>query len=85
MGLFSGLFRKEGSPAQPKLTSEELMEKLKICQEQDLPVHHRFHGDLRVTRVQSDRFYADSDIRTGLMFQYKYFSDGLLTLPPEVL
>ena len=86
MGFFSNLFRRGSEePEQPQLTIEELIEKLNYCKEHDLPVQHRIHGDLRVTRVEIDRFFADSDIRTDLMFPYKYFSDGLLTLPPEVL
>ncbi|MBO5517437.1 MAG: hypothetical protein J6A42_05110 [Firmicutes bacterium] len=86
MGFFSNLFNRSGDePQQPQLTTDELIEKLNYCKEHDLPVNHRIHGSLRVTRVEKERFFADSDVREGLMFPYKYFSDGLLTLPPEVL
>ena len=86
MGCFSNLFSRSSEDAQqPQLTAEELIEKLNYCKEHDLPVNHRIHGDLRVTRVEKERFFADSDVRKDLMFPYKYFSDGLLTLPPEVL
>ena len=86
MGFFSNLFSRSSEDAQQsQLTAEELIEKLNYCKEHDLPVNHRIHGDLRVTRVEKERFFADSDVREDLMFPYKYFSDGLLTLPPEVL
>lgn len=86
MGFFSNLFSRSSEDAQqPQLTTEELIEKLNYCKEHDLPVNHRIHGDLRVTRVEKERFFADFDVREDLMFPYKYFSDGLLTLPPEVL
>ena len=86
MGFFSNLFSRSSEDAQqPQLTAEELIEKLNYCKEHDLPVNHRIHGDLRVTHVEKERFFADSDVREDLMFPYKYFSDGLLTLPPEVL
>ena len=53
------------------------------AEEHGIPVRHRIHGDLKVTRVEAERFFADSDSRKDLMFPYKYFDDGLLTLPEE--
>ena len=84
MSIIRKLFAKaDGTEKSPSLSEEELIQRLKYCKEQGLPVHHRIHGDLKVTRVEEDRFFADSEDRTGLMFPYKYFGDGLLTLPGE--
>ena len=84
MSIIGKLFTKaDGAKKNPSLSEEELVEKLKYCKEHGLPVHHRIHGDLKVTRVEEDRFFADSEDRTGLMFPYKYFGDGLLTLPED--
>ena len=82
MSIFGKLFTKaDGKEKGPSLSEEELIERLQYCKEHDLPVHHRIHGDLKVTRVEEERFFADSDSRQNLMFPYKYFGDGLLTLP----
>ncbi len=83
MGLFSKLLNRSDARNKPALTEDELIAKLNDCRERGLPVHHRSHGELRVTRVLDDCFFADSDIREDLMFPYKYFSDGLLSLPDE--
>lgn len=84
MSIISKLFaRPGGKEKSPSLSEEELIERLKECKEHGLPVHHRIHGDLKVTRVEDDRFFADSEDRTGLMFPYKYFGDGLLSLPEK--
>ena len=84
MSIIGNLFTKaDGAKKNPSLSEEELVEKLKYCKEHGLPVHHRIHGDLKVTRVEEERFFADSEDRQGLMFPYKYFGDGLLTLPED--
>lgn len=84
MSIIGKLFTKaDGAKKNPSLSEEELVEKLKYCKEHGLPVHHRIHGDLKVTRVEEERFFADSEDRQGLMFPYKYFGDGLLTLPED--
>ena len=84
MSIIGKLFAKpDGNKKTPSLSEEELVERLKYCKEHGLPVHHRIHGDLKVTRVENERFFADSDVRRDLMFPYKYFEDGLLTLPEE--
>ncbi len=84
MSIIGKLFAKANDKEKsPSLSEEELVERLRYCKEHDLPVHHRIHGDLKVTRVEKDRFFADSEDRAGLMFPYKYFGDGLLTLPEE--
>ena len=84
MSIFSKLFAKaDGNKKNAPLSGDELIERLKVCKERGLPVHHRVHGDLKVTRVEEDRFFADSDSRKDLVFPYKYFSDGLLTLPED--
>ena len=84
MSIIGKLFTKaDGSKKNPSLSEEELVEKLKYCKEHGLPVHHRIHGALKVTRVEEERFFADSEDRQGLMFPYKYFGDGLLTLPED--
>ena len=84
MSIIGKLFAKpDGNKKTPSLSEEELVERLKYCKEHGLPVHHRIHGDLKVTRVENERFFADSDVRRDLMFPYKYVEDGLLTLPEE--
>ena len=84
MSIIGKLFAKaDGDKKNAPLSEDELIERLKVCKERGLPVHHRIHGDLKVTRVESERFFADSDSRKDLMFPYKYFDDGLLTLPEE--
>ena len=84
MSTIGKLFTKaDGSKKNPSLSEEELVEKLKYCKAHGIPVHHRIHGDLKVTRVEEERFFADSEDRQGLMFPYKYFGDGLLTLPED--
>ena len=84
MSIIGKLFAKaDGKAKSPSLSGEELIEKLNDCKERGIPVHHRIHGDLKVTRVEKERFFADSDTRKDLMFPYKYFDDGLLTLPEE--
>ena len=84
MSIIGKLFAKpDGNKKTPSLSEDELVERLKYCKEHGLPVHHRIHGDLKVTRVENERFFADSDVRKDLMFPYKYFEDGLLTLPEE--
>lgn len=84
MSIIGKLFTKaDGAKKNPSLSEEELVEKLKYCKEHGIPVHHRIHGDLKVTRVEEERFFADSEDRQGLMFPYKYFGDGLLTLPED--
>ena len=84
MSILNKLLGKaDGNAKKPALSEDELIERLKYCKEHGLPVHHRIHGALKVTRVEEDRFFADSDTRKDLMFPYKYFSDGLLTLPED--
>ncbi len=84
MSIIGKLFAKaDGKEKSPALSEDELIERLKYCKERGLPVHHKIHGDLTVTRVEAERFFADSEDRKGLMFPYKYFGDGLLTLPEE--
>lgn len=82
MGFLNKLMGKADAK-KPALSEDELIKKLKECKEHGLPVHHRIHGALKVTRVEEDRFFADSKDRKDLMFPYKYFSDGLLTLPDD--
>ena len=84
MSILNKLLGKaDGNAKKTALSGDELIERLKYCKEHGLPVHHRIHGALKVTRVEEDRFFADSEDRKGLMFPYKYFNDGLLTLPEE--
>ena len=83
MGFLSSLFSRTGENKQPALSEDELIAKLKDCKAKGIPVHHRIHGDLKVTRVLEDCFFADSDVRENLMFPYKYFSDGLLSFPED--
>ena len=82
MGFLNKLMGKADTK-KPALSEDELIKKLKYCKEHDLPVHHKIHGNLKVTRIEDERFFADSDTRKDLMFPYKYFSDGLLTLPED--
>ena len=82
MGFLNKLMGKADTK-KPVLSEDELIKKLKFCKEHNLPVHHKIHGDLKVTRIEDERFFADSDTRKDLMFPYKYFSDGLLTLPED--
>ena len=82
MGFLSKLLNRN-TEKKPVLSEDELIERLKYCRDNNVPVHHRIHGDLKVTRVLEDCFFADSDAREDLMFPYKYFSDGLLSFPEE--
>ena len=84
MSIIGKLFTKaDGDKKSVPLSEDELIKRLKYCKEHSIPVRHRIHGDLKVTRVEAERFFADSDSRKDLMFPYKYFDDGLLTLPEE--
>ena len=55
MSIIGKLFAKaDGNKKNAPLSEDELIERLKYCKEHGLPVHHRIHGDLKVTRVEAE-------------------------------